>query len=81
MIDWLHAEFKKRGYQWNIDGQLRNPTREDIHLFLKEINNNLGDGMQFQAGHVIAQKVNGHLDIYLHVGDYGVEIEGAEVVE
>lgn len=72
IYDQAVAIFSDRQYTWNINGERRVPSKEDIKAAVLEMQRRLEeceDGSTFTMGHLLVQKTEGHYDVYLRLGD------------
>lgn len=69
LAEELAREFLLRDYQWAFDDGLRVPTEEELLKALEALKENTPD-RHFQAqGRLVAINTEGHLDLYLHIGE------------
>ena len=65
-------EFRKRGYQWRVDGELITPTEEEIKQTLdraREILYAEPIPSQLEIGRLIVRRHSGNnFDVYLQIG-------------
>lgn len=65
---------QEKGYTWNFSTGAKTPTTDDIEKTLGKIVEALEtepDQAQVQIGRMIVKKDNGHLDVYVHIGEIG----------
>ena len=73
MIERLQKLFSEYNYQWNISGELKVPTQDDIKLTLDRTVERLytePTGTQLEVGRLIVRKMDEGHEVYLHMGDY-----------
>lgn len=67
----IASTFSVKNISWNIDGQSRVPSREDIQAAAQKMRARLADepdGSTITMGHLLVQKLNGKYDLYLYLG-------------
>lgn len=69
LADTLATEFLVRGYEWKFPEGTRVPTREEILNALEFLKEGTQDGHFQIAGRLVVVNSQGHLDVYLHVGE------------
>lgn len=76
VIDYrgLEGLFKERGIKWRIDGELKEPSANDIWRVCAEARKQLaalppGGQPQLEIGRLIIQKNGLHYDVYVHIGE------------
>lgn len=72
VADEIHEIFKAKGYRWKIDGELRNPTLQDVKDTLDrmaEVLYDEEDGTQLEVGRLIAKRHRTGMDVYILIGE------------
>lgn len=74
IAETLALEFAVRDYQWKrTNGEFFVPTADDFDEVLAKMKETLTGGQYdgtLTFGRLIMQRLAGHYDVYLHVGEY-----------
>lgn len=77
MINYAHLAdlFKTLDYRWNIGGELRHPTAEDLELAIDKLAKDLyaEDSDMIEMGRLMVLRDGDRFDVYLHFGEMGTQ--------
>ncbi len=72
VVDLTYQIFQKQGYTWKIDGEPKQPTKEQLEDALNAMMMNLlenPDASQISMGRVMLVRSEQHFDVYVNVGE------------
>ena len=71
-VSGILYEFYTQNTRWKVDGKFVEPTEDDIGKVLDRLAEAVYDGeenTQAQTGGILVKKQDGHVDVYLHLGE------------
>lgn len=72
LIDEILVNFYSHNIRWRVNGHLQEPSEDDVRRVLDRLRDAVYDGVdQTQAGTggILVKNDDGHLDVYLHIGE------------
>lgn len=72
----IYNVFKVNGRRWKIDGELREPTVNDIEELVNNIFEDIGktDYDSVESGGILIKRDGDNIDVYVHLGELHEDI-------
>lgn len=76
LVDEILVNFYAHNVKWRVDGRLQEPSEDDVRRVLDNLYQIVYDGdngMQASTGGILVQKNEGHLDLFIHIGEFNAK--------